>query len=1264
MLTPVSKCIYNRTFFQNGGKVINNNFEKIAKVLVVALFLMTAAIPVAVIGASGGGETETNIHLVYTIPFTEPVLKENTLFNNATFTTVNMYGCINMGQGPGTPELPVYSAKILLPYGTELEDVTISGTSVEVMNRGINLQEKPVMPYQYPVPIGHEAPPFIMDENTYTSAGIIPDTLYDVVGVDYCRGYAILTLNIYPVTYNPLEGTLFYYPELTVDISTKQTGYINQFFRNIPDDRAWVMQLVVNPEVADTYHARATLDYPGGICDPSDHYDYVIITKAFLANFQAAYNWTDLINQKQMEGLAATVVTVEDIINTPAYWNTDPLFNDTTAKIREFCKDAYTDWGTQYVLIAGDQDGPAAIPRRLMDYAYESNVESDLYWSNLDNTFNSDHDNDWGEEGDTGFDLYSELYIGSIPCDEAQDISNWLKKQIFYTDAMDKDYLDNAAFYGGDTGWSCQGDDFIDFTLYGTNDWLGPDPHNDGPWPSWLGFLYGFDTWNNSNPGMEFNTSVRWTAEPPNPGWQGGSESAAIAGLKNAINNDLVTFIFGIAHANSGMSLDVYDDDWESDYHNTKPFFIHDYGCHCGDMDASDDGVLHSMLFHSDTELAFGCVYNTGYGWGNLGSTNSSSALQQKLFVDYLFNTSKSGGTMNWQLGKAQAFSKDAMAPTINWDPSYGTWRGIIESCLLFGDPAQLLKPPLVPEHNIGIQTLSVPDHVNPGELVYINATLVNTGKNNESNVHVSLRINGTEIDSITIPFFQKHTSQDVSFIWIPALGWYNVAINVTIPGVSENVTIDNEKSTVVIAGPDVAVSSLSAPPYASVGVMSRVEADIANLGASDEMVTVTLKVNNTVVDIITIWVENHHTEHITLVWNPSSEGTYPVTVTAEVAGEVYAGNNERSADVEVMISQGFVLLVDDDDGDSYESYFENALMAAGYIYEYWNRDSQGCPDASYMAAHMAVVWFTGDDYTSTLVTEDINALSTYLDNGGKLFITGQDIGYDIRTDPFYANYLHAIYNVDDTNIFQLNGISGDPIGDGLTIEISSGDGANNQNYPDGISPTGGSTAVFQYQGSSHYGAVKYEGVYKVVYFGFGFEAIDSNNQGLRTVVMQRVLNWLGGGSMNTSDVTLDDMNLDFMIPQGASTSGTVTIGNDANASADLTFDISFESSRDVDWISAAPSNGTLQPGETADIIITINGSGLTTNFTSATMKIITNDPDESSLGIPLYISTINELRLNFTLYTGWNLITIPVENNYTASDLPALIPQCDMIAW
>jgi hypothetical protein len=111
-------------------------------------------------------------------------------------------------------------------------------------------------------------------------------------------------------------------------------------------------------------------------------------------------------------------------------------------------------------------------------------------------------------------------------------------------------------------------------------------------------------------------------------------------------------------------------------------------------MDAADDGVLHSMLFHSDTELAFGCVYNTVYGWGNFETTNSSSAFQAKSFWDYFLDLENSGYPTNWELGKAHAWSKDIMAPTLDWDPQYGTWRSIIQGCLLFADPAQKLKNP------------------------------------------------------------------------------------------------------------------------------------------------------------------------------------------------------------------------------------------------------------------------------------------------------------------------------------------------------------------------------------------------------------------------------------------------------------------------------------------------------------------------------------------------------------------------------------------
>ena len=1129
----------------------------------MAIILITAIFPTIKGKEEGIPPVIENDSLKYTISFSKPNFKEIEI-EGKTFTQINMFDCICIGEKEGMPSLPVHATKILLPYGKVIENITVYGNAIQLEN----LKEKPIIPYQKPIPINllDKKQKFIFDQKLYDSIDEIPKKLYEYNGIGYCRGYAILTLNLYPIKYKPAEGKIFYYSNITIEIKLKYTGYVNRFFRNHPDDREWVRKLVINPEVADTYIAKTRDEYPGGICDPSEHYDYVIITRESLANFQATYNWSDLIERKEAEGLDATLVTVEEIEACPDYWNTTPLFNDTAAKIREFCRDAYMDWETQYILIGGDDDGPAAISRREMDYAYESNVDSDLYWSNLDDTFNDDMDNDWGEEGDSGFDLYSELFIGSIPCDEGIDVSNWLTKSFYYADSLEKDYLDNIASYAGDTGWLCEGDDFMDFTLWGTDNWLGPDPDSDGPWPSWLGFLYGYDTWNEENPGIEFNTSELHTSEPPNEGWMGDG----VGGMKNAINSDLCTIIWGVAHANAHMSLDVYDTTWEAEYHNTKPFFLHDYGCHCGDMDAADDGVLHSMLFHDDTELAFACVYNTGYGWGNYYSTNSSSALQQKLFVDYMLNTSKSGGPMNWQLGRIQAYTKDALAPTINWDPSYGTWRGIIEGCLLFGDPAQTLKPPELPEHNVGIKRLEVEDHVEPGQTVYVNATIVNNGKNNETNVIVSFRVNGTEIDSTTIPFFESQTFEEVSFTWTPSKGWYIVTINVTIPGVEENITYDNEKSKIVVAGPDVAVSSIESPLYGVVNTTTKIKANICNLGKKDEIVDVSLIVNNTIMDTITVLIKAKKTEEITLLWSPEYEGTYPIAIRADVIGEAYKGNNERSMDINVVFAKGFILLVDDDVGDNYETYFENAIISAGYVYEYWDR-MQGCPSPSYMASHTAVVWFTGDDYSTTLTSVDTDALSEYLDNGGRLFITGQDIGYDIHNDPFYTNYLHADYQVDDTNIYTLNGIEGDPIGDNLTIYIATGDGANNQNWPSGIYPILNATSVFKYEDSPYYGGIKYNGTYRVVYFSFGFEAI--NDMYDRTTVMQRILDWLGGGEeIHPPDISITPLNLNYLAAPGQQIFDTLSIAN--YGETNLSFEISFPHGFTLQWTHSHGGNG------------------------------------------------------------------------------------------
>ena len=114
----------------------------------------------------------------------------------------------------------------------------------------------------------------------------------------------------------------------------------------------------------------------------------------------------------------------------------------------------------------------------------------------------------------------------------------------------------------------------------------------------------------------------------------------------------------------------------------------------------------------------------------------------------------------------------------------------------------------------------------------------------------------------------------------------------------------------------------------------------------------------------------------------------------------------------------GMVLVVDDDYVREYERYYEDALAANGYTYDTWDVVLRGSPDNRTLAQYEAVVWLTewlGPEWfisCPTLTAKNQEDLATYLDSGGKLFISGQLIGYDLVVkgmgEEFYHNYLHA----------------------------------------------------------------------------------------------------------------------------------------------------------------------------------------------------------------------------------------------------------------
>lgn len=196
------------------------------------------------------------------------------------------------------------------------------------------------------------------------------------------------------------------------------------------------------------------------------------------------------------------------------------------------------------------------------------------------------------------------------------------------------------------------------------------------------------------------------------------------------------------------------------------------------------------------------------------------------------------------------------------------------------------------------------------------------------------------------------------------------------------------------------------------------------------------------------------------------------------------------------------ILVVDDDDGASYETEYEATLHDLGYLFESWSIQQDGRLGEKALD-HSILVWFTGDDSLTTLTAEEQEDISAFLDSGGHLFLTGQNIGEDIGGTPFYSDYLHAECVNPSTDEVFIDGVVGDEIGDGLQIAT-----ALNQTSRDVIRPLAGADSILMYEPDSC-AAIKYESGYKLVYFAFGFEGIHEHpSLASKSEVMSRVLHW------------------------------------------------------------------------------------------------------------------------------------------------------------
>lgn len=185
------------------------------------------------------------------------------------------------------------------------------------------------------------------------------------------------------------------------------------------------------------------------------------------------------------------------------------------------------------------------------------------------------------------------------------------------------------------------------------------------------------------------------------------------------------------------------------------------------------------------------------------------------------------------------------------------------------------------------------------------------------------------------------------------------------------------------------------------------------------------------------------------------------------------------------------------------------------------------------------IIWFTGDEslIDNTLTNDEQYKIAIYLENGGKLFISGDNIGYDLDTKHSYSEFSDTLFYhqylkanlMHDGNIL-LKEVNGELGSEFENFHTTFGE-TYPEDSPDDIEPVNGAVPILNYtyerDGTFRKGGIAYTGTFgdsakigQLVYISFSFETIgDVNN---RNDLMKRILQYFE----LLTDIKEDNINI------------------------------------------------------------------------------------------------------------------------------------------
>ncbi|MBM3189506.1 MAG: hypothetical protein FJZ90_12370, partial [Chloroflexi bacterium] len=248
--------------------------------------------------------------------------------------------------------------------------------------------------------------------------------------------------------------------------------------------------------------------------------------------------------------------------------------------------------------------------------------------------------------------------------------------------------------------------------------------------------------------------------------------------------------------------------------------------------------------------------------------------------------------------------------------------------------------------------------------------------------------------------------------------------------------------------------------------------------------------------------------------------GSYAVRITANVPGylgEEVAGVTVRPQET-TRVDRSLdaiprILLVDAEAwrGDRGATYQAQALDVLLYSHDLWQvrNPPSDVPSANKMGSYDVVIWVQ-PKYSPGYISA-WGVLGAYLDGGGALLMSGQDIGYWDQAQGYaptdYRRFLGVRYQADDGGLGVISGLAGKLL-DGLQLTPNTTDSAANQTEPDALALADALTeGVCTYPSGQLAGVQLSACLYRAVYFGFGLEGVGPLAS--RAEAMRRAISWL-----------------------------------------------------------------------------------------------------------------------------------------------------------